>query len=319
MLKKIILSVSCIGFFFSYHAFAQDPEFTQFYANPLYLNPAFAGTANCPRLISNYRNQWPGISGTFVTFSASYDQHVDFLGGGVGILLTHDRAGQGTLNTTNISAIYSYNLNVNKDFSMRFALQPTFAQKALDGSKLTFGDMIDARYGFIKSTGETIGSPSVSNFDISAGVLGFSKLYFFGLAVNHLTQPNEAFTTTGLSPIPMKFTVHAGATIPLEGKTGNASISPNIMYQRQGNFQQLNLGVYFTKGPIVGGLWYRNKDAFIALVGIQQGKFKFGYSYDVTISRLSQKTAGSHEISVAYQMECLSTKKKFSTISCPSF
>ncbi len=24
---------------------AQDPEFTQFYANPLYLNPAFAATA----------------------------------------------------------------------------------------------------------------------------------------------------------------------------------------------------------------------------------------------------------------------------------
>ncbi|MFT4523977.1 MAG: hypothetical protein ACI85F_000118, partial [Bacteroidia bacterium] len=50
---------------------AQDPQFTQFYANPLYLNPAFAGSKRCPRVVMNYRNQWPAISGTFVTYSAS--------------------------------------------------------------------------------------------------------------------------------------------------------------------------------------------------------------------------------------------------------
>jgi len=29
--------------FISINASAQDPQFTQFYANPIYLNPAFAG------------------------------------------------------------------------------------------------------------------------------------------------------------------------------------------------------------------------------------------------------------------------------------
>ena len=47
--------------------YAQDPQFSQFYANPVYLNPAFAGTARCPRVVLNYRNQWPGIPGNFVT------------------------------------------------------------------------------------------------------------------------------------------------------------------------------------------------------------------------------------------------------------
>ncbi len=65
-------------------ATAQDPQFTQFYANPLYLNPAFAGTARCPRVVMNYRNQWPALTGTFVTTSASYDQHVDGLNGWLG-------------------------------------------------------------------------------------------------------------------------------------------------------------------------------------------------------------------------------------------
>src|SRR5262245_45456451 len=82
---------------------AQDPQFTQFYANPLYLNPAFAGAARRPRVALNYRNQWPALTGTFVTTSVSYDQHVEGIQGGLGFLVTSDQAGKGTLNTTTIS------------------------------------------------------------------------------------------------------------------------------------------------------------------------------------------------------------------------
>ena len=74
---------------------AQDPEFTQFYANPLYLNPAFAGSMRCPRLAMNYRNQWPAISGNFQTYSVSYDQHLYPLQGGIGAMMYLDRAGNG--------------------------------------------------------------------------------------------------------------------------------------------------------------------------------------------------------------------------------
>src|ERR1043166_3657466 len=108
-MKKILLGIFvCI----SLSSLAQDPEFTQFYANPLYLNPAFAGSARCPRIALNYRNQWPSLQGTFVTYSASYDQHVDALGGGLGVLVLSDKAGEGTITTSNISGIYSYQLTV---------------------------------------------------------------------------------------------------------------------------------------------------------------------------------------------------------------
>src|SRR3954471_33351 len=114
---------------------AQDPEFTQFYANPLYLNPAFAGSARCPRLALNYRNQWPSLQGTFVTYCASYDQQVDALSGGLGIMALSDKAGEGTLTTTNISAIYAYQLTISREFSMRFGFQGTYVQKSVDWSK----------------------------------------------------------------------------------------------------------------------------------------------------------------------------------------
>ncbi|HQK98508.1 MAG TPA: type IX secretion system membrane protein PorP/SprF, partial [Bacteroidia bacterium] len=82
MLKRLFL---CLLVGLSLVADAQDPQFTQFYANPLYLNPAFAGSGRCPRVGINYRNQWPALKQTYITTSASYDQHFDALNGGVGL------------------------------------------------------------------------------------------------------------------------------------------------------------------------------------------------------------------------------------------
>jgi len=299
---------------------AQDPEFTQFYANPLYLNPAFAGTARCPRLVMNYRNQWPALTGTFVTTSASYDQHVETISGGLGLLVTNDRAGKGTLTTTTISGIYSYQQAISRKFSLKAGFQATYFQKSLDWSKLTFGDMIDPRKGFIYETQDIPRGGTVSNVDFSAGLLGFSEVYYVGVAVHHLTEPNESLIV-GNSPLPMKFTGHAGAVIPIDKRRrySESNISPNILYRRQGEFQQLNIGLYVNKGPLVGGIWYRFNDSFIALIGIQTDVIRFGYSYDVTVSDLTPATAGSHEVSMTIQFDCRPKRKKFRSISCPSF
>ncbi len=320
---KFFAIISCVFAVFS--ANAQDPQFTQFYANPLYLNPAFAGSMRCPRLTLNYRNQWPAIprtSGysTFVTTSAGYDQHIDAISGGIGILVVNDRQGGNIINTTTASGIYSYQININRNFSIKAGLQATFLQKFLDWDKLTFGDMIDQRYGFIYPTNEQRpGKLSKATVDFSAGALGFSKKYYFGVAVHHLTQPDETLIN-GESKLPRKYTVHAGGIIPFKPrKPEEGSISPNILFQQQQNFTQLNLGLYVTKGAFVGGLWYRNQDAFILLIGVQSDMFKMGYSYDITISKLSSNTAGSHELSMTFQFDCRPKRRRFRTISCPSF
>lgn len=336
MVKKLLL-LGCFILFvsvsFNGGVKAQDPEFTQFYANPLYLNPAFAGSSRCPRMVMNYRNQWPGIVRTYITYSASYDQHVDALAGGLGILVTQDAAGDGTINTTNASIIYSYYLPVTSTFSIKAGIQATYAQKSLDWDKLTFGDMITDNLGFSQVSQEVNRAQTRTNVDFSAGILGYTSNFFIGGAVHHLLEPDESLLQGDDSPLPMKFTAHTGAIIPIGNQSTKfkrrrrrnpntlpeSSISPNILYRRQKDFQQLNLGLYVTKGPIVGGLWYRNEDAFIVLVGIQSTNFRFGYSYDVTVSKLSNATAGSHELSLTFQFNCRPKRKKFTPVSCPSF
>src|SRR5436190_16649719 len=173
MLKRKIylLGVLCM---LSAVVFGQDPEFTQFYANPLYLNPAFAGSQKCPRVCLNYRNQWPSLSGNFITYSASYDQYVDKLAGGIGVLLMNDQAGEGTLTTTNASLIYAYHLNVSREFSIKFGFQATYVQKKVDWDKLRFGDQIDPKYGFVYNTTEIRPETTKSFFDFSAGVLAYT-------------------------------------------------------------------------------------------------------------------------------------------------
>lgn len=317
MVKKFtFLLVICCVFSAITDLKAQDPQFTQFYANPTYLNPAFAGTARCPRICMNYRNQWPNISGTYVTYAASYDQHIDAINGGLGVNVMQDDQARGTLKSTSVNIMYSYLLPVNREFSLKLALKAGFFQRALDKSKLNFGDMIDARRGFVWNTNEFIPQTNKQGLDFGAGILGYSKKYFIGAAFDHITQPDEGML--GPSKLPLKITGHAGAIIPLE-KGNESFISPNILFMQQQNFTQLNLGLYFVKGSFVGGIWYRNSDAFIVLVGVQTDHLKIGYSYDVTVSKLSSNTAGSHELSLQMQFECRPKKKKYRTISCPSF
>lgn len=316
--KKLLLLL--LPLLAAFSAQAQDPEFTQFYANPLYLNPALAGNRICPRVNLSYRMQWPGIYGTYSTIGASVDRLAYKVHGGVGLMIMNDRAGQGTLNTTGIGFIYAPYVKVGPRSSISAALQIGYWQKAINWSKLTFGDMIDPKYGNIYTTSETPGVQRVGNFDMAAGIVFNSDHFYAGAAVHHIFEQNESLMG-GNSPLPRKYTLHAGGIIPLsKGAYQDESyISPNILFQQQGDFKQLNLGMYVKKGSIVGGLWYRGNDAFIMLLGVEAGAARIGYSYDVTISKLSNASAGSHEISLGWQFSCKPPKKKYRPGICPSW
>ncbi|MEM9022850.1 MAG: type IX secretion system membrane protein PorP/SprF, partial [Bacteroidota bacterium] len=66
-------------------------------------------------------------------------------------------------------------------------------------------------------------------------------------------------------------------------------------------------------------LWYRWDDSFIVLAGVQIEGFRFGYSYDLTTSELTNETGGSHEISVSFLFPCKPPRRRFKTLNCPKF
>ncbi len=334
MLQRILILLTVVTtILFNNQANAQDAQFSQFYANPLYLNPAMAGAEICPRAVINYRNQWPGLAKSFLNYNASFDQYIPKLHGGIGVLVNMDDAGDGILKTTQAGVMYAFSFQAAENLYVNMAIQGTFFQKTLNWDLLQFGDQIDPQQGFVLPTGETPpNSNSVIFPDFSTGlVFGWKGIIHGGVAVHHLTEPNMAFYDQVENKLPMKITGHIGANINLEGGgLGFAEdtepkfyIAPNLLYQQQGEFHQLNAGVYVIRLPIVIGTWFRhnfeNADAIIVLVGINYKNLKIGYSYDITLSKLKSNTGGSHEVSLAWQFNCIEKRRKLRAINAPGF
>ena len=75
-MKKLICTLS-ICLTLALCASAQDPNFSQFFASPLTLNPALTGKFDgVYRVAGNYRNQWPTINNAFRTYTASFDMGI---------------------------------------------------------------------------------------------------------------------------------------------------------------------------------------------------------------------------------------------------
>ena len=288
----------------------QDPEFSQFYANPLYLNPAFTGTSALPRVIMNYRNQWPKQGNTFVTYNLTYDKFVNSTTGGIGFKMMYDRQLNGVINSYNTSFIYAEHFNLSDRLFFSMALEAGFILKQFNISALVFPGMID------QGTGTIIGTfplPTENGQklipDFSFGTVGQLDDLYFGIAVHHLTQPDQSILSGDqLGRLPLKLTLHAGAKGHQFHRgllSREFTLSPNIVYQQQGDFKQINGGIYMKEDWLTFGLWYRSNldvrpNAVVAMIGYQSEKFQFGYSFDFSLANASSYSYGSHEISMVF-------------------
>lgn len=309
---------------------AQDPQYSQFYSNLVMLNPAFTGSGIGPRVALNYRAQWVGIPGYYKQFAMSYDQPVYFLGStqGLGVNFNADRAGEGNLTKLNMTVNYAYQLELNDDHVVRFGLSAGVTQASIDFYKLRFPDQIDARNGFVRPTLEPgTFSQTVFRPDVSAGVAYFNQYAWMGFTVNHITEPQEVFTVAGggvEAKLPRKYTLTGGLKIPVRDMRNRreVSVTPAFLFKSQGEFMQIDGGLYVNADPMVFGFWYRHRDALIGLIGVKQGNFSFGYSYDYTISGLTQGVSGgSHEISMVMEFEYARKIRglKHRRMPCPKF
>lgn len=314
-------------------ASGQDPQFSQPYASPLYLNPALTGDTRLNRVSITYRKQWAAIESGFNSYMASFDQYKKKINSGFGGYLLYDQTGMNGFRVTGVTLCYSYDVKIDRWSGIKGGLSLGYSYMNFNKSDLLFADQI-IRDGAATSVEENINDHS-SYFDMGVGAIYYSNIMWAGMAVSHLNSPN--ISVTGLTErLPIKYSIHGGAK--LWAKRGNwgkelSSIHIVAHYKFQAKWDQLDIGTYLNLNPIVVGLWYRgipviknydsnykNHESIILLVGLDyKEKFRIGYSYDITISQLSMSSGGSHEITLTYEWPGNSKKSRLRRVACPKF
>jgi type IX secretion system PorP/SprF family membrane protein len=325
---------------------AQDPQFSQYYAAPLYLNPAFTGSEMLPRIGANYRNQWPGLQAQFTTFSAYYDTYLDDYNSGIGFMVMNDVEGGAKLRSTTISGLYSYELRVGENAYFRPGVQASYIRRDIGFfENLIFANQInpaDPLGPTLPSTDLPGSGEPVNLLSLSFGGLFFTDKFWFGLSAHHVNEPNQSFLD-GVSPLPAKFSFHTGYRISL-GSGGYRSdfthqrkqryLLPTLNYKRQGPFEQLDIGAYLHMEPLNLGIWYRglpykpvenqsNRDAIVMMIGFNLPTgMSMGYSFDYTVSQLGIQSGGAHEVSISFLLADKNqarTRKRDTLLPCPKF
>ena len=319
--------------------FAQDIQFSQFYANVLYLNPAFAGSSHQTRVIGHQRLQWPGLDAKYVTSSFSIDHYFNKTRSGLGLMVLRDIQGSNIISSTEFSLQYSYELVLTSKLAFRAGAQGTYASRYVNYTYLKFPDQytVDGFTG--QSTQEPFGYNKVDYFDVSAGGILYSDNFWAGLSVYHINTPNQSFYGDA-SNLPMKVMFVGGYKFvlsknssPPKGEDSEISVTPTFNYKSQGKSDQLDLGLYGMYHWIMIGAWYRgipikhyqkglqNNESIVCLIGWKYKGLRVSYSYDFTVSKLNLgRTGGSHEINITYVFNRPPKKKKvIKKIPCPDF
>lgn len=317
---------------------AQDPQFSQYYQAPLYLNPGFTGITQQQRVAFNHRIQWPNLPQAFATYAASYDIFVNELRSGFGFLFTTDKMGSAGWTTTTFGFMYSYKIKLTDKIVFSPGLYFGYGSNGLDRTKLRLGDGLE--YDGISLDPEINRLGRQSYFDFGSGFLFYNKNIFLGASFAHMNQPNLS-VLNDVSRLYLKTSIHGGARLNLSGSGPHTParisyLTPSFIYRMQGkSFSQLDLGMNYHVDPVSVGIWYRGKpfestvintvaqDALILQMGMYFKYFTVGYSYDFTISEMQTASGGAHEVSLILEFESKpvrrKTKKQYKLIPCPTF
>ena len=320
MQLKTVFLLFLMGF--SLQLTGQDIHFSQIHASPPLLNPAMTGVhQGSARLIANFRNQWRSVTANYRTLMFSADTNIFGLGShqsiGVGALFYSDVAGDLDYSTNfagiSISSIRSFDRD--NSHILVGGLQVGNLSNRFDPTKIIAHD---------PSEDFPDGQNRLSLLDISAGLLWYKRVtkdqfIYLGGAIYHVNRPIFSFGKNQKVGDRMyrRFVLHGGANLYA---TDRVKIIPNVIYMRQGPFQQFTAGSFVRydlpgrtgnePSAFMAGGWFRGLslsdrlgiDAFIATFRMEAGKYLFTFSYDINVSSLAKASygRGGPEVSVIY-------------------
>jgi type IX secretion system PorP/SprF family membrane protein len=277
----------------------QDPQFTQYMFNNLYVTPAAAGVDGVTRFTALHRSQWLGYQSSFDNGGAPTTQILTFstpiyrLKSGFGTYVMHDQ--QGPQNNLEVQAMYAYHLGI-KDSKLSFGVKLGLFSQGINGTY----------YRFIQGGDPLIveGKESQVRPDVGVGLMFRSEKYYVGAGFNHLTKAKFDFgqdsTRGSLQP-------HANLTAGYFYDVNfDLQIQPTILVKSDFNQFSFDIGVIATlRNTMWGGLSFRQSEAANLLLGysfLKDKSLKFGYAIDFVVKDRAAKENFSHELMLTYEL-----------------
>lgn len=298
----------------------QDIHYSQMYATPLYVNPAFTGNHECDfRAGANYREQAASFTVPFVTYTAWGDTRIypEFLRRhgwfGIGTHLYYDNAGNGDLQKVQGMLFTAYSQGFNSDNSLYGSLGVGIGvtNRSINSGAFIFGDqwsdsLLMFELGRPSVDIKNIQNTSIFYYDFNLGLslhhlVNDKWMYEVGGSISHINKPEETFFGSNNNKVGRKLIAHGTVQHIL---SGNLLIKPEIYFISHEGVNQTLLGANLVAGvaelKLYGGLWYRFGRDIIPNVGIEYNKLTIMFSYDINVSKqhLASNYQGGFEVSL---------------------
>ncbi|MEY3236279.1 MAG: hypothetical protein RI883_380 [Bacteroidota bacterium] len=269
---------------------------SQYMFNPISFNPGAAGSNEYVSIHANMRQQWLGFEGAPSTQSLS--SH-GYLGKNMGMGGSLFNEVTGPSRRTGFQILGAYRLKLSSDRAHMLGLGLGFSmtQHLIDESRLTTYLPDDA--AIIKGFNNKLIPDASVGFYYT-----FKDKAFAGISARNLLQTDVDlfdYEIRVVNPMVRNYYVYGGYNFRLPQKW---SLTPTGMFRMIDALAMsfdISLLANFNNKVWFGGS-YRYEDAAVAMAGLQFGVFKFGYSYDFTLSDIKNYSSGSHEIFMELQI-----------------
>ncbi len=280
----------------SYAQPQQRPVITQYMFSGLVINPAYAGNQKQTVVTALHRDQWVNLAGAPKTQTLIVNSALKEYPIGVGLILSRDQIG--SYNDYSIYSSYAYRIPFKKqgNGALALGLQVGFNYTAANFSslrKLNEDDQVFAQslnrfkpnfgMGAFYSTKKSyagVSIPYIFQSDIYSyaeiqGQVNLQKARYLLLAGGHVFTVNDFIKLKPSTLLRVQ-----------QGQAFSADLNANVFLD-----DILNIGLSYRSGDSVIGLFEL----------ILNPNLSFGYSYDMTTSRVTSFTDGTHEFMLKYR------------------
>lgn len=314
--------------------FSQDIHFSQLSQSQLFSNPAFTGISYGPKVLLQYRNQYPRIGSEvnsgYNSLMASYDQFIPTINSGFGLQILGDKYGENVVSRYHINALYAYQIKLSRYHAIRIGLGANYNIQQLDYSNLRFYDQIDPINGFGANlpTQEVLDNSFSNSFlNMDIGGLYFRNNFYIGFSAKNLLPKKNFFNNSENTRFYSTLLSGQIGGILRMGKNSEYAVFPFALYERQYGYQKIVANLIGQYKMVNIGLGARHNvselESIILLMGCNFKNLRFSYSYDIVTSALSTYSGGSHEIGVRIlfggEDNSLSPNAEKEILYCPDF